>query len=211
MKRRMGLLLALLLTLSGCGSTAVPSAPAAEDVLPAEAPAENTGLTSTLLEAEPRPLTGEEILSAYFRAEEAYGWFERTPLPDSGESVRLEGAVYRRVDAPGMANLEDLRTYLRGLFSAELTDCLLAAGDACPLYRDIDGALYVSFRGRDRNPERGETLVEVVQTDSRTYSVDVSVELLEGESGAVVGLECWSLPFAYVDGRWVFTDFRLDG
>lgn len=210
MKRRVCLwLLLTLLLLSGCGSAAAPSAAATADAVPAQAPETDGSLSATRLEAEPRPLTEEEILSAYYRAEEAYGWFDLAPLPDSGETVRLENAVYRRVDYPGIENMDDLRTYLRSLFSAELTDWLLVTGGSSPFYLDIDGALYVSFSGRTRDSGKGAVQVEVVRGDSQTYSLEVSVELLDGDRNAAVGLECWSFPYAYVDGRWVFTDFQL--
>lgn len=190
----------ILLLLSGCAGDAGPAEPAAP-------PEED--LSATQLEADPRPLTEEEILAAYRRAEEAWGWFCREPLPDSGETLRLEGGTYRRVDYPGMESVDDLRAYLRGLFSAELTDRLLSMGDGRPLYRDVEGALYVSFAGRDRDGSRGEAQAGVVPSeDGRSYFLEVSVELLDGRGG-VTGLECWSFPYAYVDGRWVFTDFQL--
>lgn len=187
----------MILLLSGCTG-------AAADAPRDSGATEEAGLSATRLEADPRPLTEEEILAAYYRAEEAWGWFSREPLPDSGETVRLEGEVYRRVDYPGMETADDLRAYLRGLFSQELTDRLLSAGD----YRDIEGVLYVSLTGRPRDSGRGGTQVSVVQAGDGTYSLEISVELLDGRGG-VTGLECWSFPYAYVDGRWVFTDFQL--
>lgn len=202
MKRRVWLLL-LLLFLSGCGNAAAP-APAEADE-PPQAP--EAGLSATLLESQPRPPMEEEILAAYYRAEEAYGWFDLAPLPSSGETVRLHGASYRRVDHPGMESEDDLRAYLRSLFSAELTDRLLSLGGERPYYQDVDGALHVSFSGRERDSGKGAAQVEVVQVDSQNYSLEVSVELLD--ESAVAGLECWSFPYAYVDGRWVFTDFQL--
>ncbi len=207
MKKRICLWLLLSLLLSGCGSAAV-SSPAEEDDS-AQALETGAGLTATQLESEARPLLEEEILAAYYRAEEAYGWFDLAPLPDSGETVRLDGAAYRRVEYPGMETLDDLRAYLRSLFSAELTDRLLALGGPRPYYRDVDGALHVSFSGRDRDGGKGTVQVEAVQVDGRTYSLEVSVELLDPARDAVIGLECWSFPYAYVDGRWVFTDFQL--
>lgn len=197
MKRHVCPWLLALCLLSGCGSAAAPP-PAAE----AETGAE---LSAAQLEEEPRPPMEEEILAAYCRAEEAYGWFDLAPLPSGGETVRLDGAVYRRVDYPGLETLDDLRAYLRSLFSAELTDSLLALG----YYRDVDGALCVAFSGRERDAGKGASHVEAVQADCRTYSLEVSVELLDPTRDAVTGLECWSFPYAYVDGRWVFTDFRL--
>lgn len=191
----------IILLLSGCTGAA------ADTPEKSAAPAEE-GLSATRLEADPRPLTEEEILAAYYRAEEAWGWFCREPLPDSGETVSLEGGTYRRVDYPGMETVEDLRSYLRGLFSPELTDRLLSTGEDRPLYRDIEGALYVSFTGQPRDSGRGGTQVSVVQSDAGSYSLEVSVELLDSRGG-VTGLECWSFPYAYADSRWVFTDFQL--
>ena len=200
--------LLLLFLLPGCGNVSLPAPAAGEDAASVQTP-ESGGLSATRLEAEPRPLMEEEILAAYYRAEEAYGWFELVPLPSSGEAVRLTGAAYRRVDYPGMETMDDLRAYLRNLFSAELTDQLLSLGGSRPYYQDVDGALYVSFSGRDRDSGKGASQVEAVQLDSQTYSLEVSVELLDSTRTAVIGLECWSFSYAYVDGRWVFTDFQL--
>lgn len=207
MKRRSCLWLLLLCLLSGCGSAAAPAPDPGETPVPACAP--EAGLSATQLEAEPRPPMEEEILAAYYRAEEAYGWFDLAPLPSGGEPVRLDGAVYYKVDYPGMEALDDLRAYLRSLFSAELTDRLLSLGGGSPYYRDVDGALHVSFSGRDRDGGKGAVQVEAVQVDGQTYSLEVAVELLNAGRDAVSGLECWSFPYAYVDGRWVFTDFQL--
>ena len=201
----------VVLLLPGCGDGAAPSAAVHAEAGSAGIQAEDGGFSAIQLEAEPRPLTEEEILSAYYRAEEAYGWFDLTPLPDNGESVRLEGTVYRRVDAPGMEDLDDLRTYLRSLFSLEMTERLLAMGESRPLYQDVDGALHVCFQGRNRDAGKGAAQVEVVQVDSQSYSLEVSVDLLDSGETTVIGLECWSIPYAYVDGRWVFTGFRLTG
>lgn len=215
MKRCVWLLAALLLLLAGCSvqepEAAAPPVQARVYAVPAASfPAEPEGdLSATQLEMEPRPLTDEEILTAYYRAVEAYGWFDLSPLPDSGETVRVDETVYRRVDFPGMEELEDLRTYLRSLFSGELTERLLAMGGTTPLYRDIDGALFVSAAGRSRAAGKGASEAEVHQADDHSYSVEVIVDLLDDDHAAVVGLECWSFPFAFVDGRWVFTDFCL--
>lgn len=193
------LLLSLFLT-AGCagGETALSSETDVRDRA-------GNGLTARQLESAPRPLTEEEVRTAYERAAEACGWFELSPLPDSGETVQTDGVTYRRVSAPGLEKVEDLRTYLRSLFSGEVTERLLASGGPC--YRDIGGALYVSAAGRPRDPGKGEVRVEVSLQDDAAYSVDVTVELLD--NGGAAGLECWSFPYALVDGRWVFTDFRL--
>lgn len=208
MKKRACLWLLALCLLSGCGSAAAPTPAAGAAAQTQEAEA-GVGLSATQLASEPRPLMEEEILAAYDRAEEAYGWFDLDPLPSTGEALPLDGADYYQVDYPGMETLEDLRAYLRRLFSAELTDELLSLGGESLYYRDVDGALHVSFSGRERDAGKGASRVEAVQLDSRTYALEVSVELLNEAGDAVTGLECWSFPYSYVDGRWVFTEFQL--
>lgn len=191
--------LAMALLLAGCAGA--ETAPAQAE--PAQTEPEEV-LSAQQLASEPRPLTEEEILTAYDRAVEAYGWFELSPLPSGGEDLRVDGKIYHRVDYPGMDDLEDLRTYLRSLFSGDLTAQLLAGG----CYRDVDGALCVTDLRREQDGLKGEVDVQVVKTSPDTYSVDVAVDLLE-EDLSVAGREFWSFPYAFVDGRWVFTDFRL--
>lgn len=166
------------------------------------------GMSASQTESSPRPLTDEEILAAYARAEEAWGWFVLSPLPDTGDTVTLDGMHYRRVSAAGLGKVEDLRTYLRSLFTADLTEELLSAGGAQPLYRDIDGALYVRAVGRSRAAGKGEAEAEVTRVDETAYTVDVTVPLLDSDGVTAAGLECWSFPYALVDSRWVFTDFH---
>lgn len=211
-KTRWTALLLAVLLLTGCaagGEIAPRGAAGAAASFAAQPEGEEAGdLTAAEELASPRILTEEEVLAAYYRAEEVCGWFERSPLPDNGEILTIDGIDYRRVDVPGMEKLEDLRTYLRGVFTSELTEQLLAQGDDHPLYREVDGALYVSFTGRSRTQGKGGAALQVNSSSDGGYMVDVNVDLLD-ENGNVVGLECWSFPYAFVDGRWVFTDFEL--
>ena len=122
MKKRSVLILTLALwVLAGCGAAPGADGSAAGEMPPvlveAAAPEGEDGLSAALLEREARPLTEEEILAAYDRAEEAYGWFYLATLPCGSEGRTVDGWIYRRVDYPGMENLADLRAYLRGLFS----------------------------------------------------------------------------------------------
>lgn len=157
-------------------------------------------------EAAPPELSEEEILSAYQRAAAAYGWFTLEPLPDSGETVTVDGTVYRRVDVQGIEELEDLRAYLNSVFAPEVTERLLSGGP--PRYRDIEGALYVSGQGRLRDTQKGSAQIETEQVDSGSYLVNVTVDLLDRDGVTVTGLESWSFPYVYTGDRWVFTDFK---
>lgn len=189
--------LVLVLTLGACGGTASST----------EEEAAQGELSEARVEAAGRPLSEEEIISAYDRAVTAYSWFVVSPLPDTGQTVSQDGRIYRRVD--GMEELEDLRIYLNGLFAPEVTERLLATGGESPMYRDIDGALYVTGQGRERDPLKGKRQVEAQQVSDGEYSVNVTVDLLDRDGVTVTGLESWSFPYVYTGERWVFTDFHL--
>lgn len=201
------LLLALLLT--GC---AAPSEEAALNAPPApalEEPAGVESMRSSLVESSARSLLETEILAAYDRAVRVYSWFDLAPLPLSDETAVVEGKVYYRVDTAGIENLEDLRSYLRGVFSREVADRLLDGETARIQYREVDGALYASGSRRERQAGAGTVQVETEQMDETTYAVNVLVDQLDIDGETVVGLESWSFPYAFVEDRWVFTEFRM--
>lgn len=150
-----------------------------------------------------------EVLEAYERAWRVYAWFDLSPLPVSDESFFVEGETYYRVNMQGIQTLESLRTYLRGVFSQELTDRLLDGRSARIQYRDVNGVLCTAGSGREQDPGKGQIQVEAEQLSDDLYSVNVLVDLLDEDGKTVVGLESWSFPYAFVEDRWVFTDFRL--
>ena len=206
-RRSLPAALLALLVLAGCGAS--DGTPAAQGGVPAEVQASPAGggLTGARIDSQARPLSEEEILSAYDRAEEACGWFDLQTMPCGEEGLDLDGWVYYPVTEPGMENLADLRAYLGGLFSQDLVDGLLCAGGEHPLYRDVEGVLYVLPSSREREKDKGAVTIQVVPADAGRYSVDVTVELLAEDGPA--GVECYVFPYEFVDGQWVFTDFRL--
>ena len=218
MKKRsvLFLLLALLLLLTGCGLQPAADGNAAEHIpteqntsAAGEPVSEGAILAASRTEAMARTLTEEEILSAYDRAVAAYEWFDLTPLPTTGETRSMNGRLYYRVDYPGLENVEDLRVYLRGLFSEEVVERLLDVNGEHPPYLDIDGGLYGFLRGRERDPYAGEVRTEVEQDSNTAYSVTVAVDLLDNDRITVTGMESYVFSYEQVDGRWVFTNFQL--
>ena len=210
-KRLAALLLAaltawVLLLAPGCAAPA--GARPGRTAGPGPRPPEGGGLRSSRVESEARPLSDEEILDAYSRAETLYAWFDLEPLPGAGPAVVTDGALYRQVDREGIQTMEDLRTCLRAVFSQDLTERLLDTGGDIPLYRDIEGVLCVTGNGRDRLPGKGGVQSWVERSEEGDYTVSVTVDLLD-EDGAVTGLEYWSFPYEFEEDRWVFTEFRL--
>ena len=209
--RKMITALLFTLLLTGCatpsGERDLPSSSAVRTVPAPEAQAEN--MSSSMVESSARPLPEAEILAAYQRAEQVYGWFDLAPLPLSGESASIDGRAYYRVDIEGIEELEDLRACLRGLFSQELTDRLLDGRSARIQYRDVDGVLFASGDSREREAGKVRVQIEGERLEEGPCSVNVAVDLLGEDRETVVGLESWSFPYAFVNDRWVFTEFQL--
>ncbi len=220
MKERWTVLLVLPVLLAGCAGTGpagsgAPASPPPEQVQAEvragrpEAEPAPPELEAAQTESQPRPLTREEVLEAYDRAARAYGWFVRAPLSCGEESRMVDGRRYYQVDYPGFTDLDGLRAYLRELFAPELIQRLLDGGEGGPVYVEVEGALYAAPIRRARDPLRGAAETEVVQNDDGTFSVNVTVELLNESRDAVEGVECSTFPYELVDGRWVFTEFHL--
>ena len=194
------LLLSLALCLlAGCASSADGSA---------EAAGGGSGLSAALLEEAARPLAEEEILAAYDRALEAYGWFYLETLPAGQEAAAIGGWIYHRVDYPGMETLADLRAYLRGSFTEELTDELLSTGGSHPLYQDVEGSCMCC-------PAAG--IGTAPRADHRGGGALWTGRLLRdgvrGPAGCrrhrCPGVQSYAFPYEFVEDRWVFTDFQM--
>lgn len=214
--RRKSALLAALAVLSlaaaGCGDGAVPSSGpglgrSAGGAAARSRAGEITLQAAPAAEDRAADLIQDEVLLAYDRAKTAFGWFYLTTLPSEEGGVMVGSQRYHPVAYPGIATLEELRTYLRSLFSQEVIGRLLPADGI--QYRDIDGALYVLPSSSRPDPGKGAESVTAEETGPDAWSVNVTVELLSEDGRDVIGMEGYSFPYENVDGRWVFTDFAL--
>lgn len=154
--------------------------------------------------------TDEEVLEAYRTAQEAFSWFQVAPIHfDPNDSREVDGAVYYRVDYPGIDSLSSLRGYLKGLFSDALVDSLLPYDGV--QYLDLDGALYVQDGGRGTDIYRGAEYTQVMRGDNpNRLAVRVTVEVVDPEQdGAVTGSVTYEFPYEKVGEQWIFTDFSL--
>lgn len=72
----------------------------------AEAPEEERGeLSAARTQEEARPLTEEEILSAYDRAVTVCGWFQLSTLPCGQEGLNVDGDLYYPVRSDGLETM----------------------------------------------------------------------------------------------------------
>ena len=210
--RRM-LILEILLVLLLIGCVSMPSQEQENWVEAGTALHQNAASVSLPTEDEGEvaeiPMSEEEVLLAYDRAEEAWGWFSQTPLPSGEERVQVGDAVYWKVNSPRFETMEDLRSYLHHLFSPELTDRLLDMEAPTPVYLDFQGALYVrEDAGQGRDHSKGAQQIQVEQESDTSYSVNITVDLLDKDHLTVVGLEFWSFLYELVENQWVFTSFE---
>jgi hypothetical protein len=193
----------MLVMLLGCAAGESDSSEAADGA--------DISATQTMSEGKTfdgaRGLTEAEILDAYDQAAEAYSWFVRENMPCTGSTVDVNGVVFQRVQYDGISTLDELRTYLNGLFSRELTDQLITEGEN--RYREIDGVLYATPFEVEPSEMKGKASLSVEQTDENSYLVNVTVEILSADGKDVEGVECWAFPYEQLDGRWVFTSFDL--
>lgn len=211
-KRERAVLILVLaaLLLTGCGGPAPDNIP----LLAAAASQEERSPSIMTFQAvdvknEAVPPAQEEVLAAYDRAVTVFGWFQLNTLPCGSTSAMVGTNLYQRVDYPGISTMEQLMTYLRSLFSQAVIDRLLPPDAETPQYRDIDGTLFVLPSRHQPDPSKGATEVTVEQTGADACMVNVTVELLADDGETVSGTEYDSFPYQCVNGRWVFTSFKL--
>lgn len=163
----------------------------------------------------------ETVLAAYREAAEAYSWFagyndsglmldmtDMIALPD-GET---EALLYR-VTRPGLESLDELRAYLKGLFSDEIVDALLAPGST-QFVNGEGGGLYAAPAGRGSDVTKGGVTLEVLwpqEGERLLCAVRATVELLDltGEDPSrSVGEQIYQFPYQKVGEKWVFTYFE---
>lgn len=220
-ERKCAVLVLAAVLLSGCGAAEQTAAPSAVSgsrgelaMVVSAAPVQSAaGSTETMgaarTQGSDRDLPEEEVLAAYDRAVTAYEWFDLNPLPCGGPVVLEGGIGYQRVEYAGFDTLDDLRTYLRSLFSEDVISRLLPEDAQTPRYRNIDGGLYVHPGGREADPEKGSASASVEQKEDGSYLINVTVDLMDNDQATVAGVECYAFPYQEVNGRWVFTDFQL--
>lgn len=159
------------------------------------------------------PPDREQVRNAYDRAVDAVGWFQSGTMPCTGSTVSLESGVYRKVSYAGVESLNDLKNYLRGLFSEELVDSLLTKkidGEACR-FLEKSGVLYELQRELPVRERTGRVKVSVRRRSARRYEVDVQTQLLAADGKTVTGVKYNACFFEKQEEKWIFTNFDLPG
>lgn len=184
-----------------------------ESVEPTVEPPVEPMTTPSAAQAADGP-SDEEILRVYRKATEAFSWF--AGYGDSGLALDLEDTqvraylTYFRVTAPELNSVNDLRAYLKTMFSDEVVDGLLKPGQ--DHFLDIGSGLYALSAGRGADPTKGGITTAVLwpeEENPKSCTVQTTVEVLDPNNGyAVTGQQVYSFPYAQVGDKWVFTQFE---
>ncbi len=170
------------------------------------------------LPAEPERISDEEVLAAYREAEEAYSWF--AGYSDAGLMLDMEDTEARpdltfyRVRRPGLGTMDELRGYLKSLFSDEIVDPLLAESPGVPHFVETEKGLYALPAGRGSDITKGAVTLEVQwpqEGEQSLCTVRARVEqLVPNEEGTLlpVGETVYEFPYQKVGDKWIFTHFE---
>lgn len=151
-----------------------------------------------------------KVKADYERAVEAYEWFDLTTMEiDYADSKDYNNVKYNRVKHPTIKTLGDLESYLKTIFSKEISERLIQGSGQPKHYADIDGALYAVDSQRGADITKGQETYEIVRESDKKIIFKVNVEVVDPQTQSVTGNEVHNFTYELVDGKWVFTEFGL--
>lgn len=154
----------------------------------------------------------EEVLTAYWEANQVFGWF--AGYDDIGLDLDMahsyetpEERAYYRVTRPGLDSTDRLRAYLKALFSDEIVDNLLDPDE--PIFLDgEEGGLYALPASRGADVTKGGVTLSVVRSEEPPRcAVRAVVQIIDPETMTTTGEEEYIFPYEHVGDKWVFTRF----
>lgn len=156
-----------------------------------------------------RILNETEFYSLFEKASEAWGWFYVWTMPlkvDADLSlveIETESGICFEVDYDGIESLEDLKNYLKTIFSDEKVEGMLKSGR----YFDVDGKLCAIDLARGTNHSYGK-IVEVNKNIINENQIEytVSVEKLD-YNYELEGYEEFTFVTEKSGYFWVFSEF----
>lgn len=156
----------------------------------------------------------EEVLRVYRKATEAYSWFagygDGGLVLDPEDTQARSDLTYFKVTASDLNSVNDVRAYLKTMFSDEVVDGLLTTGQE--RFLEMEGVLYALPAGRVADITKGGVTTAVLWPEEATHrncTVQTTVEVLDPNNNfAVTGEQVYSFPYVQVGDKWVFTQFE---
>lgn len=154
-------------------------------------------------------LSDDEAFELYFKAREAYGWFDLTTIPFDFENyIETDDGTYYEVIQSGISSKKALADYLNGFFIEDITERLM--NESSGRYAEHDGKLYVMPADRGTDILKGEESYELTRISDRQIQITVNVEVFEDyDLESLAGYEQYDFFLEYSDGLWRFTNFEL--
>ena len=199
-------------TESLCGLPLAPTPTPTPEVTPEPPPTEEPAPSPEPVPEFVSP-SDEEILAAYREAADVMSWFAGYGgdlILNFEDQVTRGDVTYFRVNRSGWSTIDELRGYLKSLFSDEIVDPLLSMG----CFIETENGLYALPAGRGSDVTKGGVVLSVLRTAETPALciVQADVELLEWAQGAaeptVAGHRTYQFPYQKVGDKWVFTQFE---
>ncbi len=155
--------------------------------------------------------SAQEVVTAYKQANDPFCWFVQTKLPplDKEDEYMYNGIPYYRVLSDQIVNLETLEKYLTLFYNDEIVELLIDVNSEIEKFvEDENGNLYCNAFAYV--PEGiGEKEDYKVEKNSETsYTLTVSFDRLK-EDGSIRGKGTERYVYEKIDGRWLFTRYRI--
>lgn len=128
-------------------------------------------------------------------------WFSATP------SFTVNGNRYNRTYNPVFPTLADLKSYMNGILSHELTDQLIAT----EMFMDYEGELYGLMATRGTSISKRNVGMEITSCTDTEIIYTAEIEVREYNYGAEEPdyVEYHDFIYTLTDDGWRWTDFHL--
>lgn len=154
-------------------------------------------------------LTDDEVYELYFKAREAYEWFDMTTIPfDSEKYIEVDNWMHFEVVQPGINSKKDLEDYLNGIFTEDITEELMNL--APDRFIESDGKLYVVPADRGASAIVGDETYEIIREADDFIIFKVTVEIYNDPNvKEVIAYEEYQFFLGFTNKGWRFLNFGL--
>ncbi|MBE6687700.1 MAG: hypothetical protein E7588_00295 [Ruminococcaceae bacterium] len=153
------------------------------------------------------------IQEKYAIAKEAYFWFEVNSLPPAEHGVdinsikEIDGLYYYKVGHDTIKSLSDLESYLKSIFSDEITARLMEEGKE--KYIDVEGELWAVDAQRGTDISVGNVIFTLQKKGDNKVVYSAHVEELDLETLETVGMKVYDYVYEKTPAGWRWTEFDI--
>lgn len=155
--------------------------------------------------------TKEDIVEAYKKTSEAFGWITMTSQPklDMDKKADIDGVPYYKVDSKYLRDLDALEDYYETLMDEETTDILMEVNEEIHRFVERKDGLYCTDFSYVPKGFSEDTAYIVKKVSDTSYTLDVSYQLIDEEDKSQKKDRVQTYRYEKIDGEWIFVNFRL--